>query len=194
VSRRCSTWWAAPLGGSVLAGRAVAAIPEFRELGFFEKLVSEFDRTSDVSRADAQATADDSDQSALSIPDWSQLSAEDRLGELDLRLRTILGRELRMSASAIDADQPFPELGLDSMMAMGVLRATRKRLGIDLSANMLFNHPTVSSLAAYLADLLAPRETPQDAADLASDSAGSVLDELFSHVESTSAGSEGGLF
>ena len=181
--------------GRLRLDRAVAAIPEFRDLGFFEKLVSEFDRTSDIARADAQATVDDLDQSALSIPDWSQLSADDRLSELELRLRTMLGRELRMSASAINADQPFPELGLDSMMAMAVLRATRKRLGIDVSANMLFNHPTVSSLAAYLADLLAPREVAQkDTADVASDSAGSVLDELFDSVESASAGSESGTF
>ena len=181
--------------GRLRLDRAVAAIPEFRELGYFEKLISEFDRTSDVLSADDRSTVDDSDLSAVSVPDWSQLSAEDRLSELEIRLRTILARELRMSASAINSDQPFPELGLDSMMAMAVLRATQKRVGIDVSANMLFNHPTISSLAAYLADLLAPREVAQkDTADETLDSAGSVLDELFDHVESASAGSESGTF
>ena len=181
--------------GRLRLDRAVAAIPEFRELGYFEKLVSEFDRTSDVLSADDRSTVDDSDLSAVSVPDWSQLSAEDRLSELEIRLRTILARELRMSASAINSDQPFPELGLDSMMAMAVLRATQKRVGINVSANMLFNHPTISSLAAYLADLLAPREVAQkDTADETLDSAGSVLDELFDHVESASAGSESGTF
>jgi phthiocerol/phenolphthiocerol synthesis type-I polyketide synthase D len=103
-----------------------------------------------------------------------------------------------MSASAINVDQPFPELGLDSMMAMTVLRETQKLVGIDLSANMLFNHPTIASLAAYVADLLAPQEAPQEdsekpAVDLL-DSPGGVLDELFDHVESASAGSESGIF
>ena len=43
------------------------------------------------------------------------------------------------------------------MMAMTVLRDTQKMVGIELSANMLFNHPTITSLATYVADLLAPR-------------------------------------
>src|SRR5271166_6629698 len=181
--------------GRLRLDRAVAATPEFRELGFFDKLVSEFDRVFDTSGADHRSTVDHSDQLAASVPDWSALSAEDRFSEIEIRLRTMMARELRMSPSAINADQPFPELGLDSMMAMAVLRATQKLLGVDLSANMLFNHPTISSLAAYLAELLAPREVPQeDSAGAALDSAGSGLDELFEHVESASAGSESGIF
>ena len=96
-----------------------------------------------------------------------------------------------MSPSAVNVDQPFPELGLDSMMAMTVLREAQKPVGI--SANILFSHPTIASLAAYLAELLAPREVPEyDTADLMLDSADSVLDELLDHVESASAGSESG--
>jgi acyl carrier protein len=125
---------------------------------------------------------------------WSALSAEERLSELEVGLRSILARELQMSASAVNVDQPFPELGLDSTMAMMVLRETQKLMGIDFSATMLWDHPTISSLAGYLAELLAPEQVPlQDAADLALDSAGSVLDELFDHVESASAGSESGV-
>ena len=60
---------------------------------------------------------------------------------------------------------------------------------------MLFNHPTISSLAAYLAEMLAPQQVPQeDEADQPFDAASSVLDELFDSVESASAGSESGIF
>jgi phthiocerol/phenolphthiocerol synthesis type-I polyketide synthase D len=177
--------------GRLRLDRAVAATPEFRELGYFQSVVEEFD----ISSVDHRSAVDDGDRSDVSVPDWSQLSAEKRLSELEIRLRTILARELRMSASAVNVDQPFPELGLDSMMAMTVLRETQKLVGIDLSANMLFNHPTISSLAAYLAELLAPQQVPQEGtADLTLDSASSVLDELFDHVESASAGSESGMF
>jgi phthiocerol/phenolphthiocerol synthesis type-I polyketide synthase D len=182
--------------GRLRLDRAVAATPEFRELGYFEQVIAEFDSAADISGVDDYpAAADDADPLVVSVPDWSQLSTEDRLSELQIRLRTLLARQLRMSAAAINVDQPFPELGLDSMMAMAVLRETRKLLGVDVSANMLFNHPTIASLAAYLADLLAPRDVPQDdTADATLDSAGSVLDELFDHVESASAGSESGIF
>jgi phthiocerol/phenolphthiocerol synthesis type-I polyketide synthase D len=179
--------------GRLRLDRAVSAIPEFRELDYFEKLVSEFDNALEISRVDQRSAVEDAGRAEVSVPDWSALSAENRLSELKTTLRAMLARELRMSPSAVNLDQPFPELGLDSMMAMTVLRETQK-LGIDLSANMLFNHPTISSLAAYLAGLLAPAEVPEeDTADLADDSASSVLDELFSHVESASAGSESGV-
>jgi hypothetical protein len=81
------------------------------------------------------------------------------------------------------------------MMAMTVLKETKKLVGLDVSANMLFNHPTIASLATYVAGLLAPPPAPEeDSAELAADSASSVLDELFDSVESASAGSESGLF
>jgi phthiocerol/phenolphthiocerol synthesis type-I polyketide synthase D len=176
--------------GRLRLDRAIAATLEFRELDYFERIVDEFD----VSTVEHRPVVADKDQSEVSVPDWSQLSAEDRLSELEARLRTILGRELRMSASAINLDQPFPELGLDSMMAMTVLRETQKLVGIDLSANMLFNHPTIASLATYVAGLLAPQKVPEEeTADLL-DSGSGVLDELFDQVESASAGSESGIF
>ena len=181
--------------GRLRLDRAIAATPEFRDLSYFEKLVSEFDKAFDVSSATHRSADDDAGPSDVAVPEWSQLSAEDRLSELVTKLRAILARELRMSASAVNVDQPFPELGLDSMMAMTVLRAAQKLVGIDLSANMLFNHPTISSLAAYLTELLTPQEAPQeDTSDLTLDSANGVLDELFDQVESASAGSESGIF
>ena len=179
--------------GRLRLDRVVAATPEFRELDYFAQLVSEFDAVFGVSAVEQRP--DDADQTAAAVPDWSQLSVEDRLSELQSRLRAILARELRMSPSAVNLDAPFPELGLDSMMAMTVLKETQKLVGIDLSANMLFNHPTIASLATYVAGLLAPAEVPEDdAEDLASDPEGSVLDELFDSVESASAGSESGIF
>ncbi|MBO0864904.1 MAG: acyl carrier protein, partial [Mycobacterium sp.] len=176
--------------GRLRLDRAAAATPEFRELGYFEKIVGEFD----VSRVDRQSTVNGADQSVVSVPDWSQIPAANRLSELEARLRAILARELRMSASAVNVDQPFPELGLDSMMAMTVLREAQRLVGIDLSANMLFNHPTISSLAAYLVEMLAPQQVPQEVADPMPGSESSVLDELFDSVESASAGSESGIF
>jgi acyl carrier protein len=102
-----------------------------------------------------------------------------------------------MPASALDTDRPFPELGVDSMMAMTVLREA-KQLGIELSPTMLWNHPTVSSLAAYLAEMLSPQEESEEgsddgAADMTADSASSVLDALFNSVESAPASSESGI-
>jgi hypothetical protein len=71
-------------------------------------------------------------------------------------------------------------------------------LGFEVSATMLWDHPTVSSLAAYLAELVAVLKVSEDGLEEDSidpmvDAAGSVLDELFDNVESASAGGESGI-
>jgi acyl carrier protein len=126
-------------------------------------------------------------------PAWSQMPAEDVLSELEARMRAILARELEMPASAVDVNRPFPELGIDSIMAMAVLREAKRLLGFELSATILWDHPTVSSLASCLSEMVAPATTSEDDLDedfveATVDSAGGVLDELFDNVESTPAG------
>jgi phthiocerol/phenolphthiocerol synthesis type-I polyketide synthase A len=117
---------------------------------------------------------------------WSQMAAEDVLSELEKGLRTILARELRMSESELESDRPFAELGLNSVMAMTVRRDTEQFVGIELSATMLWNHPTITALATHLVKKLLPQENNDS--DALPDEARSVLHELFDHVESATAG------
>ena len=119
--------------------------------------------------------------------DWSQLSPADVRSELQDGLRRIIAAELRLAESELDVDRPFAELGLNSLMAMAIRREAEQFVGIELSATMLFNHPTVASLAGYLAKLVAPSaESAEDAIALLSASAGSILDSLFDRIESSS--------
>src|SRR5699024_2221166 len=82
---------------------------------------------------------------------WSQLPAETVHSELEIGLRSILARELRMSETELELDRPFAELGLNSVMAMTVRRETEQFVGLELSATMLWNHPTITALAEHLA-------------------------------------------
>ncbi|MGD9619481.1 MAG: SDR family NAD(P)-dependent oxidoreductase [Mycolicibacterium sp.] len=135
--------------------------------------------------------------------DWSSMTREESVDTLRLRLRAILARELGMPDGAVGFDMPFPDLGLDSMMAMNLLRDAKKLVRIDLSATMLWNHPSISQMAEFVADLLAPLPNQNGLADhdAESDQPGegsdsfSVLDELFDSIESEAdparAGSEG---
>lgn len=122
------------------------------------------------------------------------MTGEQRRDGLKAGLQAILGHELRMPARSVDVEQPFPEMGLDSMMAMTVLKQTQQLAGIDLSASMLWNHPTIAQLANHLAELLEPDEEPvsplQDSNDDADSLGGGVLDELFESVESAPGRSE----
>ncbi len=79
------------------------------------------------------------------------MPAEEVLSELQAGLSSILARELRLPEAELDAQRPFAELGLNSVMAMTVRRETEQFVGIELSATMLWNHPTISALAEHLA-------------------------------------------
>jgi phthiocerol/phenolphthiocerol synthesis type-I polyketide synthase A len=139
--------------------------------------------------SDASAVSEAQDTS----PAWSEMSPEDARGELEAGLRAILARELQMLEDELELDRPFAELGLNSVMAMSVRRDTEQFVGIELSATMLFNYPTIVSLAEYLAKKLLPQAESENDVDVLGDSDGSVLSELFAEVESAPAGSERGI-
>src|SRR6201999_3175368 len=80
-------------GGRLRLDRAVAATPEFRELGYFQQVIAEFDSAADISSVDYPGAVDEADPLGVSVPDWSQLSTEDRRSELEIRLRTLLARQ-----------------------------------------------------------------------------------------------------
>jgi phthiocerol/phenolphthiocerol synthesis type-I polyketide synthase A len=124
---------------------------------------------------------------------WSQLPPETVLSEVQNGLRSILARELQMAEVDFELDRPFAELGLNSVMAMSVRRETEQLVGIELSVTMLFNYPTVASLAAYLAAKVSPQKGPDDDVDGLADSDSSVLDDLFDIVESAPAVGQSGI-
>lgn len=144
--------------------------------------------------------ADNAASATTDSVDWSSMNHKESVDELRVRLRSILARELGMPPEAVDVDMPFPELGLDSMMAMNLLRDAKSLVRIELSATMLWNHPSISQMSEFVAELLAPMRQDQKTLDEpeddepqdSSDSFG-VLDELFDSIESDSAtaGSEG---
>ncbi|HUL99526.1 MAG TPA: type I polyketide synthase, partial [Mycobacterium sp.] len=107
-------------------------------------------------------TAADADGSSatdtcrLPARNWSQMPATEVRNKLEEGLRRIIAAELRVPEAVLDTDRPFAELGLNSLMALAIRREAEQFVGIELSATMLFNHPTVASLAGYLARLLAP--------------------------------------
>ncbi|HEY4794372.1 MAG TPA: type I polyketide synthase [Mycobacterium sp.] len=126
-------------------------------------------------------------------PAWSEMPAEDVVRELQDGLRAILARELQMPEAELELDRPFAELGMNSVMAMSVRRDTEQFVGIELSATMLFNYPTIVALAEHLAKKVLPQTESDSDIDVLGDSDGSVLSELFDSVESAPAGSERGL-
>ncbi|KNA93308.1 type I polyketide synthase [Gordonia sp. w5E2] len=140
-------------------------------------------------RADASVsyTADEIDTHA-----WDRMDRAEMLSTLENGLRAILAHELRLPEADLESDVPFAELGLNSVMAMSIRRDAEKLAGIELSATMLWNHPTVAALAAHLADKIAPQESDDVDDEFDTESDG-LLDSLFDDVESSPLGAEPGL-
>lgn len=119
--------------------------------------------------------------------DWSQTPPEDLRAELQEGLRAILAAELHLPEDEIELDRPFAEMGLTSVIAMSIRRQAEELVGLELSATMLWNHPTIGSFSGYLVKLLLPDAFADDDDDqIATEAAASVLDSLFDSIESTS--------
>ncbi len=108
----------------------------------------------------------DAHRTSTPIRAWSQMSPDDLHAELENGLRAILATELRMPEAELQLDRPFAELGLNSVMAMSIRREAEQLVGMELSATMLWNHPTVASLAEYLAEKLLPQKDSEGDVDV----------------------------
>ena len=114
------------------------------------------------------------------------MAAADVETELTDTIRVLVAQELRTPESKLEIDRPFVELGLNSMMALSIRREIEQVAGLELSATMLWNHPTIATLAAYLTKKLLPQQKiPVDDIDELAGPTGNVLDALFDRVEST---------
>ncbi len=67
-----------------------------------------------------------------------------------------LGSVLRLPVGDVSLDEPMISLGLDSILAVELRGRLEARLGLSLPVTLAWQHPTLASLGAHLADLLAP--------------------------------------
>ncbi|MCB0950688.1 MAG: acyltransferase domain-containing protein, partial [Mycobacterium sp.] len=171
-----------------VGSRPVAAAEAFAAWDF----VTRFDVDQVVmapmqSAADAAAVTRDAHRSAAPTRDWTAMAPDELRTELEAGMRAILAAELRLPESDVHTDRPFAEMGLNSVMAMSIRREVEKLVGLELSATMLFNHPTITTFSGYLAQQLVP-ESADDASgegpDDADDPGDSLLGSLFDSVES----------
>ncbi len=68
-----------------------------------------------------------------------------------------LAKVLRMPKESVAADAKFNRLGLDSAMVVYVMMELEEALGLELSPDDFYEHPTVNDLSRYLAEKHAAR-------------------------------------
>ena len=85
----------------------------------------------------------------------------ERLTQLQDHVIEQLGRVLQLEPSRVDRRAPFTSLGVDSLMSLELRNRLESSLGLQLSAALLFTHPTPTALAAHLMTTLYPVSPPQ---------------------------------
>ncbi|PSK80326.1 phosphopantetheine binding protein, partial [Murinocardiopsis flavida] len=66
---------------------------------------------------------------------------------------TLLGRD---ASEEIQPDQPFSDMGVDSLIALELRNSLKAETGLELSSGLLFDHPTPKALVQYLDGKLRP--------------------------------------
>ena len=68
-----------------------------------------------------------------------------------------LAHVLRVGKERIDPRTKFNRLGLDSAMVVYVMMELEEKLGVELSPDDFYDHPTVDQLSRFLAEKHAAR-------------------------------------
>uniref|UniRef100_UPI0015F059EA thioester reductase domain-containing protein n=1 Tax=Streptomyces sp. WELS2 TaxID=2749435 RepID=UPI0015F059EA len=95
----------------------------------------------------------------------------------DMVLAETAGALGHTGGAGIDAQRPFPQLGLDSLTSVELRNRLAARTRLTLPATLVFDHPTPADLAAHLLTLFddgpaaAGKETVDHAADIRLDPA-----------------------
>ena len=110
-----------------------------------------FDEVAAASRVAGARGAGD----AAAGPDLAEALDQAPPGERRARLLALLQEELARvlgfgSGAEIDPEQPFLELGVDSLLAVDLRNRLEAGLAVSLSATLLFDHPTPAALADHL--------------------------------------------
>ncbi|MEU3607770.1 type I polyketide synthase [Streptomyces sp. NPDC035033] len=162
-------------GGTALFDAAVTAdLPVVAATPLDLEVLRELDRVPPLLRALVPArvrTAGDRAEESVAGRLAGLTDAERADAVLELvrgRVAAVLGLA---DPAAVDPEQPFRELGFDSLTAVEMRNRLNAVTGLQLPATSVFDHPTPARLAAFLLSLLGPADAgpPRAAALLALD-------------------------
>jgi acyl transferase domain-containing protein len=96
---------------------------------------------------------------------WNTLDSDELWSYVATEVSQQVSLEIKMAPEDISTRKPLAEMGLDSVMTLGVRRRLERLFSVRLPASLLWNHPTIEALSDYLAEVLsADRALPEPSA------------------------------
>ncbi|MFE0894638.1 acyl carrier protein [Streptomyces smyrnaeus] len=86
---------------------------------------------------------------------WGQMCAQELPAVLLDHVSSVLAAVLGMPDAGIDPHRPLSEMGVDSIMTVSLRRRLQQLTGIPLPPTLLWNQPTATAIADFLAERLA---------------------------------------
>ena len=87
---------------------------------------------------------------ALPRPWVDSRTAASRQQAIETEVGRLLGQVLALNPERIDADKPFGELGMTSLMAIEMRDMLQQRFELRIGATVAFSHPTLRALARFV--------------------------------------------
>ncbi|MFE5792050.1 acyltransferase domain-containing protein [Streptomyces sp. NPDC056503] len=113
--------------------------------------------------AGAAPAAESARPSAADGKESAPLTGTDPTAEVEAVVRAAVARIVDTSPERLRVDQPFRELGMDSLMAVELRKRLERKFGVKLSSSLAFNYPTVQELVPYLIEKAGLSAPPHDA-------------------------------
>ncbi|MFI6474758.1 type I polyketide synthase [Streptomyces sp. NPDC050516] len=86
---------------------------------------------------------------------WATLEPEELHAHLVDAVRGLVAAEMKWAPDSFDVRRPLMEMGLDSVMTLVIRRRLEKLFRLALPATLLWDRPTVTAIADFLAERLA---------------------------------------
>ncbi|MEM9457267.1 MAG: type I polyketide synthase [Myxococcota bacterium] len=163
---------------------------------YFAAVEDEFDpvftQMKERPAASGQAPLDSSPaQSALQLQLQRALPSE-RMYLLTSYLREQVASALGRDVAAASEEAGFFQLGMDSIRALELKNNLQNALGRSLPTTVIFDHPTVASLAEFLLPQLVPSDSPKaegsDSSDSSDDAEQAKMLEVLEQLDLLSEG------
>lgn len=99
------------------------------------------------------------------VDELADLPVEELVQRVTMDVAEQVAAELNLPVSAIELKRPLIELGVDSLLTVGLRIRLQRRYGVDLPPTILWGHPTVVTLTEHLVETLQVRQSAEADAD-----------------------------